>query len=235
MITDKAYRESRAEGIRKKFIARSWKDVGADFLDKVKIYQNIDVAPLTMGLKEGRALSFKSTPRNHVDAKIYFQKLNRILVESSHLYESEEHGMWLRGPNPVISIPVDGLQDMPVLLYIALSVAPGSQDCLISISDKVSNKETAMIRLRDISNSEDEDQKTAGVGQDVPLAALDLLARVKARYSATFRGLHRLAIDHSSTGRGLTSFDFPQVHDQHGVDGCEQTGIAPGVEVTPHS
>lgn len=154
MITDKAYRESRAEGIRKKFIARSWKDVGADFLDKVKIYQNIDVAPLTMGLKEGRALSFKSTPRNHVDAKIYFQKLNRILVESSHLYESEEHGMWLRGPNPVISIPVDGLQDMPVLLYIALSVAPGSQDCLISISDKVSNKETAMIRLRDISNGE---------------------------------------------------------------------------------
>ncbi len=92
------------------------------------------------------------------------------------------------------------------------------------------------IAVLDFSSvDEDEDQKTAGVGQDVPFAALDLLARVKARYSATFRGLHRLAINHSSTGRGLTSFDFPQVHDQHGVDGCEQTGIAPGVEVTPHS
>jgi hypothetical protein len=35
---------------------------------------------------------------------------------------------------------------------------------------------------------EDEDEKAAGVGQDMTLAALDLLARIIAARTATFRG-----------------------------------------------
>ena len=70
-----------------------------------------------------------------------------------------------------------------------------------------------------------------GVGEDVPLAALDLLARVKARYSTTLRCLHRLTIDHSGAGRGLAPFNLAQVHAPHRVDRFEQTGVAPGLEV----
>ena len=165
MITDQAYRESRVEDIRSKFVARTWNDVGADFLDKVKIYQDVDVAPLAIGLKEGRLLSFKSTPGSRINAKLYFQKLNRILVESAYLYEAEEHGIWLRGPSPAISIPVEAPEDTQVLLYVTLSVAPGSQDCLMSISDKVSDEETTSIRLRDISNGE-KIKFPAKVGKD---------------------------------------------------------------------
>ena len=81
------------------------------------------------------------------------------------------------------------------------------------------------------SVDENEDQETASVGQDVPLAALDLLARVKARYSTTLRCLHRLTIDHSGAGRGLAPFNLAQVHAPHRVDRFEQTGVAPGLEV----
>lgn len=154
MITDKAYRKKRVEDIRTKFVARTWHDVGADFLDKVKVYQDVDVTSLAIGLKEGRALSLKASPGNLVNAKLYFQKLNRILVESSFLYAPEDHGLWLRGPNPVISIPVEGERDTSIFLYVTLSVAPGAQDCLLSISDNVSDEETAQIKLRDISNGE---------------------------------------------------------------------------------
>ena len=47
------------------------------------------------------------------------------------------------------------------------------------------------------------DQQTAGVGENVALAALDLLARVEAPWAAAFGGLDRLAVD--DAGRGGVS------------------------------
>src|SRR3546814_5055350 len=44
-------------------------------------------------------------------------------------------------------------------------------------------------------------QIALGVGEDVALAALDLLARVIAARAATFSRFHALAIDHAGTGR----------------------------------
>ena len=41
------------------------------------------------------------------------------------------------------------------------------------------------------------DQMALRVGDDVALAALDLLACIKAAWTAAFRGLHRLAVDHT--------------------------------------
>lgn len=154
MITDKAYLTSREEDIRRDFVARSWKDVGADFLEKVRIFQDVEIAPLSIGLKEGRALSFRTAPMGRVNPKIYFQKLNRILVESAFLYEAEEHGMWLRGPNPVVSIPVEAPAGISAFLYLAVSIAPGADDCLVRIYDLGSDEEMPSIRLKDISHGE---------------------------------------------------------------------------------
>ena len=44
------------------------------------------------------------------------------------------------------------------------------------------------------------DQIALGVGQDMALAAHDLLARVIAPWPAGFRGLHALAVDHPGAG-----------------------------------
>lgn len=41
---------------------------------------------------------------------------------------------------------------------------------------------------------EDEDQEAADVSQDVPFAAFDLLASVKARYSATLAALNSVSV-----------------------------------------
>jgi len=55
------------------------------------------------------------------------------------------------------------------------------------------------------SVDEDEHQKAAGVSNDMPFAALDLLARVITANSATFSGFDRLAVDDTATGRGLAA------------------------------
>src|SRR3546814_11983244 len=51
-------------------------------------------------------------------------------------------------------------------------------------------------------------QIALGVGEDVALAALDLLARVIAARAATFSRFHALAIDHAVTGRSFATSRF---------------------------
>jgi len=47
------------------------------------------------------------------------------------------------------------------------------------------------------------DQVALGVGDDMALAAFDLLARVEASRAAAFGGLDRLAVDDARRGAGL--------------------------------
>ncbi len=54
---------------------------------------------------------------------------------------------------------------------------------------------------------QDEDQIAVGVSNDMPFAAFDLLARVIAANSATFRGFDALAVDDTATGRGFATLD----------------------------
>ncbi|GHC96193.1 hypothetical protein GCM10019060_25970 [Novosphingobium pokkalii] len=54
----------------------------------------------------------------------------------------------------------------------------------------------------------DGDEEAAGVGQDMPLAPLDFLARVIAARATTFGGLHGLTVDHTGTGACLAAFDL---------------------------
>ena len=52
---------------------------------------------------------------------------------------------------------------------------------------------------------DEPDQIALGVGDDVALAALDLLACVKAPWTAAFRGFHRLAVNHSGRRARLSA------------------------------
>src|SRR3546814_4483319 len=47
-----------------------------------------------------------------------------------------------------------------------------------------------------------------GIGEDVALASLGLLARVVAARSAAFRGFHALAVDHAGTRTCLAACRF---------------------------
>src|SRR3546814_3374354 len=55
-------------------------------------------------------------------------------------------------------------------------------------------------------------QIALGVGEDVALAALDLLARVIAARAATFSRFHALAIDHAGTGRSFATSRRSEEH-----------------------
>jgi hypothetical protein len=71
-----------------------------------------------------------------------------------------------------------------------------------------------------------EDQKSAGVGENVALATPDFLIRVIAPNPAALGGFDALAVDHPGRRRGLAPLDFAQVHHQHCVDRLEQGCVA---------
>jgi len=58
---------------------------------------------------------------------------------------------------------------------------------------------------------EDEDQKSAGIGEDMALAAPDLLACVIAPNPSAFRGFDTLAVDYSGGRRCLATLDLAHV------------------------
>lgn len=154
MITDKAYRDRRTKMIRDNFAPRTWHDVGADFMEKVKIYQNIEITPFKSNLAEGSALSFKVIAGSTVDTGRYFHLPKRILIDSSFLYAPEDHGIWLRGPKPSFSIPTDMAPGSSVLIYLQLSTAPGSADCTLTLFDAVASEEMKSIRMWDVSHGQ---------------------------------------------------------------------------------
>lgn len=81
---------------------------------------------------------------------------------------------------------------------------------------------------------EDGDQKAGSVGQDMTLAAFDLLARVISTRTAALGRFHALAIDDARPGRGFAPLDLSQVHDQQRVHHLEQSRVTPGVEIAPN-
>src|SRR3546814_3594140 len=73
-------------------------------------------------------------------------------------------------------------------------------------------------------------QIALGVGEDVALAALDLLARVIAARAATFSRFHALAIDHAGTGRSFATSRFTSHQQQGMIEREPQFVIAPRSE-----
>lgn len=65
-----------------------------------------------------------------------------------------------------------------------------------------------------------------GIGQDMPLAALDLLARVIAPRPAAFRGFDALAVDHVRTERRLATIRLARTHEQIRVEALPRPVLA---------
>ena len=78
------------------------------------------------------------------------------------------------------------------------------------------------------------DQQAQRVGEDVPLAAIDLLAGVEAVNPAALGGFHALAVDHPGCRTCLPTLQLPRIHDQMVVDRPPQPAVAPVVEIPLH-
>lgn len=150
MITDRAYLRERTQRVRDRFVARTWRDVGADFLEKVKRHRDAPVRPFDVRLREGQGFSFQLFSGDRVDTRRYFHQLNRLQVDSDSLYAAESHGIWLRGPSPAIAIATEMPPGTAVLLYLRFSVSPGALDCRLKVFDQVAEATTISIGLSDL-------------------------------------------------------------------------------------
>src|SRR5258708_5773700 len=74
-------------------------------------------------------------------------------------------------------------------------------------------------------------QGALGVGDDMTLAPLDALGHVKPAWTATFRGLHTLAVDNPSRWRGFASLPLSDALDQRVIDRAPQARPAPLVKI----
>lgn len=166
MITDRNYLRTRVEAIRDHFTARTWRDVGADFLEKVKTHQTTPVSHMRLALQEGVACELEVHPGDRVDVRRYFQRPTRLLVESTFLYAAENIGAWMRGSNPEIAIATDLAPGTSVLAYARISIAPHAFECRLTVIDQVSDVETASIGLRDLSQGRGVIRFPAQIGED---------------------------------------------------------------------
>ncbi|OUC52672.1 hypothetical protein CA262_24225 [Sphingobium sp. GW456-12-10-14-TSB1] len=153
MITDKGYRDARAKMIRDQFVPTTWQDVGSNFLSKVKFYQAADIIPFQTSLEEGKVLSLRTKAGSTIDIKSYFDIPRRILIESAHLYGSEDHGVWMKGSNPSFSILTGMTAGASLLVYLQVSVAPSSQDCMLTIFN-AENDAMRAIRLQEVATGQ---------------------------------------------------------------------------------
>ena len=79
--------------------------------------------------------------------------------------------------------------------------------------------------------NQQSDQQAKGIGHDMALAPVDLLASIIAPDTAAFGGLHALAVDYAGTWAGLAPRKLPRHHNWLVVDTLQQSLVSPGVEV----
>ena len=100
--------------------------------------------------------------------------------------------------------------------------------------DDFSEQQRCPVTILDIGRvDQGVDEVALGVGQDMALAALDLLARIIATRAAALGGLDALAVDDAGAGRGFTVMDFAHDHQQRMVQRLPQPVVAPQVKPAP--
>jgi hypothetical protein len=94
---------------------------------------------------------------------------------------------------------------------------------------------TGAIPILDAGDMHDQsDEVTGCIGDDVPFAAHDLLAGIKATRTATFCGFDRLAINDAGGRTGLQPSFLVRRHHQGMVDQFPASIQNPGIEVALH-
>lgn len=101
--------------------------------------------------------------------------------------------------------------------------------------DDFSEQQRSPIAVLDVGGvDQGMDEVALGIGEDVPLAALDLLACITTPRTAAFGGFDALAVDDTGAGRSLAPLRFPPYHEQILVEREPQAIVAPQVEPAPH-
>ncbi len=101
-------------------------------------------------------------------------------------------------------------------------------------ADDCSEQQRRPVTVLDIGRVDDGmDQIVLGVGEDMALAALDLLARIIAARATALGGLDALAVNDAGAGRGLATLGLAHDHQQRMVQRLPQPIVAPQVEPAP--
>lgn len=94
------------------------------------------------------------------------------------------------------------------------------------------------VRRRDLGcrqGARRDDEIALRIGDDMTLAAINLLTSVRAARTAAFRGFHRLAVDYSRRRARLASSFFADRHHQRVIDRSEHAVMRPAIEIPLHA
>src|SRR5260221_8067050 len=101
-------------------------------------------------------------------------------------------------------------------------------------SDEPQQRHGAMIVLNVGGLNKHGEQRAFGIGDDVTLAAFDLLGHVKPTRTAAFRGFRALAVDDASRWDRFTPDGLACQPDEAAVDAMPSPVVAPAIEVALH-
>ena len=100
--------------------------------------------------------------------------------------------------------------------------------------DDLGEQKRRAVTILDIGGVDDGmDQIALGVGQDMALAAFDLLAGIIAARTTALGGLDALAVDDAGAGRGFAAMDLAHGHQQRMIQRLPQPVVAPQVKPAP--
>src|SRR2546430_7286016 len=97
-------------------------------------------------------------------------------------------------------------------------------------SDEPQQRHGAMIVLNVGGLNKHGEQRAFGIGDDVTLAAFDLLGHVKPTRTAAFRGFRALAVDDASRWDRFTPDGLACQPDEAAVDAMPSPVVAPAIE-----
>lgn len=125
MIEDRKYLQSRRDGIRQNFVARTWDDVGRDFLNQTRIAakRTYPDRPLHPKLVEGAQFCPGRLMSGTIPFSDYVPGPMRMALRDT-FYHIENHGTWMRGNLGEVSFLTGLDKGTDIIVYLQLSCPP---------------------------------------------------------------------------------------------------------------
>ncbi|WBO22740.1 glycosyltransferase family 4 protein [Sphingomonas abietis] len=133
MIEDKDYLQTRRRAIEEHFVARTWDDVGRDFLARTRaaVQRNYPERLIYPRLAEGAQFFPGNLVTNAIRYPDYVPAPMRLALRES-FYHLEEHGVWMRGNIGEISFLTGLDENTEVIAYLQLSAPPHGAGNLVT-------------------------------------------------------------------------------------------------------
>src|SRR6202043_2407931 len=128
----------------------------------------------------------------------------------------------------------DTLQSLAQFISGIATIGKDMAEPGIARTDRSKDAQGAIAILNAGFVHDEPDHVALGVGDDVALAALDLLSCIKAPWATAFRGFHRLAVNHSGRRARLSASRLARRHDERVVQRGEDSTARPRVEIPLH-